>query len=132
MTHLLGFRAIILVITIIVKRYVFSSSQPFPPRVIPPQLVQFADFARQFPAAPPLVYSDSEGLATAPVPPRILEWILHSPRRKRKSPRARSPLAKPLPSPTIAPASPMRCPSRTAPFVPPISARSRWTPRNSA
>src|SRR5260370_39600624 len=132
MAHLLGFHVIILVITIIVKRYVFNPSRPFPPRVIPPQLVQFADFARQFPAAPPLVYSDTEGSATAPLPPRILEWILHSPRRKRKSPRARAPPATPLPSPTIAPANPMRCPSRTAPSAPRTCARSRWTQKNSA
>src|SRR5438445_11012 len=41
-----------------------------------------------FPAAPPLVYSDKESAANAPQPPRIFQWIPHSPQRSPESKRA--------------------------------------------
>src|SRR5207245_9424998 len=61
-----------------------------------------------FPAAPPLVYSDKESAANAPQPPRIFQWIPHSPQRSPESKRAPPRPAKRSPSPTIAPANPTR------------------------
>ncbi|PYU66530.1 MAG: hypothetical protein DMG49_21875 [Acidobacteria bacterium] len=71
MAHLLGLiPRTLLVITTIVKRYMCALGRP----CLSIDSLNLCAFYRrfgQFPAAPPLVYSDNESAATAQRPPRI-------------------------------------------------------------
>src|SRR6267143_6990781 len=84
----LGFcNGIILVITTIVKRYIdFPRRRPCP-STNSLYLRHLHRSVGQFPAAPPLVYSDKESAATAPRRPRIFQWIPHCLPRRRESQR---------------------------------------------